>query len=339
MRAALLVDYGSRLQIDDVDTPEPGPGEVLIKIGGSGACHSDLHLMSGEIPMLPSMPWIMGHENAGWVEALGPGASGFDVGDAVAVYGGWGCGHCRFCLQGDEQICNVMLWGGIGRPGGYAEYMVVPSTRHLLPLGDLDPAKAAPLTDAGLTPYRAVKRAVPRLTPGTTAVVIGLGGLGHHGLQFLKEMTAAKVVAIDTDPAKRQLADRLGADATVDPNAGDPIEQILAATGGQGAEAVFDFVGSDTTLAQAIGMVGRQGLISIVGLAGGSLPYSFLGIAGEATVMGSTWGSHTELSEVIALAQAGKLADTSHTYPLDEINEVFERLEKGGIEGRAVLVP
>jgi propanol-preferring alcohol dehydrogenase len=339
MKAALLVEYGRPMEIGEVDMPEPGAGEVLVRVGGSGACHSDLHLMSGEMPMLPSMPWIMGHENAGWVEALGAGATGFELGEAVAVYGGWGCGHCRYCLQGDEQMCDVMLWGGIGRLGGYAEYLVVPSTRHLVSLGDLDPVKAAPLTDAGLTPYRAVKRAIPRLAPGATAVVIGIGGLGHHGLQFLKLMTASRVIAIDLDPSKRALAERLGADVVVDPGEGDPVEQVQAATNAAGAEAVFDFVGNDGTLAQAAGMVGRQGLVSIVGLAGGSLPYSFRGIAGEAQVMGSTWGSHNELREVIALAQAGLLADTSEAYPLEEINEVFDRLEKGEIAGRAVLVP
>jgi propanol-preferring alcohol dehydrogenase len=339
MRAAQLIEYGAPYEIREIDTPEPGPGEALIKIGGSGACHSDLHLMSGEIPMLPALPWTLGHENAGWVEALGPGATGVDLGDAVAVYGGWGCGRCRFCLQGDEQVCNVMLWGGIGRPGGYAEYLLVPSTRLLVPIGDLEPAMAAPLTDAGLTPYRAVKRAVPRLTPGTTSVVIGVGGLGHYGLQFLKEMTASVVVAIDTDPAKRQLAERLGADATIDPAEGDPIARVQDLTGGEGAAAVFDFVGVDATLAQAAGMVGRQGLLTIIGLAGGTLPFSFLGVAGEAEVMGSTWGSHNELREVIALAQAGKLADTTETHPLDDINQVFEALEAGHIQGRAVLVP
>jgi propanol-preferring alcohol dehydrogenase len=206
-------------------------------------------------------------------------------------------------------------------------------------LGGLDPVKAAPLTDAGLTPYRAVKRAVPRLAPGTTAVVIGVGGLGQHALQFLKLMTASRVIAVDLDPAKRALAGRLGADLVLDPADGDPVEQVRAVTKAEGAEAVFDFVGNDATLVQAAGMVGRQGLVSVVGLAGGTLPYSFLAIAGEAQIMGSTWGSHNELKEVIALAQAGLLTDTSEVHPLDQINEVFERLEKGEIEGRAVLVP
>lgn len=276
MRAALLDDYGKPLDIREVDTPEPGPGEVLVRIGGSGACHSDLHVIDADMPMLPSLPWILGHENAGWVEALGPGATGFDTGEPVAVYGGWGCGHCRFCASGDEQVCDVMKWSGIGRPGGYAEFLVVPSTRHLAPIGDLEPAKAAPLTDAALTPYRAVKRSLP----------------------YLPSMT-----------------------------------------GGEGAQAVFDFVGIDATLSMSASSVGRQGLVSVIGLGGGMLPFSFMGIASEATVIGSAWGSRNDLAEVISLAQKGELADTSESYPLDEINSVFSRLRDGQIDGRAVLVP
>ncbi len=337
MRAAQLVEYGKPLEIREIPDPEPGPGEVLVRIGGSGACHSDLHVIGGEMPMLPGLPWTLGHENAGWVEALGPGVEGVEIGSPVAVFGGWGCGRCRFCLSGQEQVCNTLLWGGIGSPGGYAEYLVVPSSRHLVPLGDLDPATAAPLTDAGLTPYHAVRHALPLLVPGTTAVVIGVGGLGHFGLQFLRELSPARLVAVDVAESKRSLALELGADLALDPASDDVAAAVQ--DGGEGAAAVFDFVGADATLATAAACVGRQGMVVLVGLAGGSLPYSFMGMPSESVVRGSTWGTRNELEEVLALAAADRLSFHVETHPLDAINDVFHRLEAGDIVGRAVLVP
>jgi propanol-preferring alcohol dehydrogenase len=341
MRAAQLDGYGQDFVLRDIPDPEPGPGQVLVRIGAAGVCHSDLHLRAGEMAALPfpPFPWTLGHENAGWVAALGPGAEGFEVGAPVAVYGGWGCGHCRVCLGGDEQLCDVMRWGGIGRPGGYAEYLVVPSPRHLVPLGGLDPVDAAPLTDAGLTPYRAVKKALPRLVPGTTVVSIGVGGLGHFALQFLRELSPARIVAIDTAPAKRALATEVGADHVIDPGTTDAAAEIRALTGGDGAAAVLDFVGADATLAVAAGAVARQGLVVLAGLAGGSVPFSFFSQATEAELTTSYWGTRNELAEVIALAQAGRVHGHTESHALTAVNAVFARLAAGEINGRAVLVP
>ncbi len=341
MRAARLHGYKEAFVVEEVADPEPGPGQALVRIAGSGACHSDLHVRSGEMAALPfpPFPWTLGHENAGHVAALGPGAGGFEIGEPVAVFGGWGCGLCRVCLGGEEQLCDVMRWGGIGRPGGYAEYLVVPSTRHLVRLGGLDPVDAAPLTDAGLTPYRAVKKVMARLVPGSTVVSIGVGGLGHFGLQLLKDLTPAKVVAVDTLETKRRLATDLGADLAIDPLASDAAAEIKAFTGGEGADAVLDFVGSDTTLQTAAAAVGRKGIVVLVGLAGGSVPFSFFGLATEAELTGSNWGSRNELGELIALAGQGRLRGHIERHPLADINTVFERLERGEIEGRAVLVP
>jgi propanol-preferring alcohol dehydrogenase len=339
MRAARLHDYRQPFQVDEVAVPDPGPGEVLVKIAGSGACHSDLHVRSGELPMLPELPFILGHENAGHVEALGPGALGFEVGEPVLVYGGWGCGHCRLCLAGDEQVCDVMRWGGIGRPGGYAEYMVVPATRHLVRIPDLDPVDAAPLTDAALTPYRAFKKALPLLRPGSTVMTIGVGGLGHYGVQYLAALTAARVVAVDIAPAKRQLAQDLGADVVLDPTSDDVAEEIVGMTGGRGAAAALDFVGLDATLALAMGAVGPQGLVVLVGLAGGSVPFSFMGAATEVMLTTSNWGNRNELEEVVELARRGDVKGHVERHPLSAINEVFDRLEAGEIDGRAVLTP
>lgn len=340
MKAARLNKAGADFVIEDVATPEPGPGEVLIRIGGSGACHSDLHVKSGEMPGV-AFPHTLGHENAGWIESFGPGAEGndFEVGDAVVVFGGWGCGHCRFCLGGREQLCNTFLWGGMGPEGGYAEYMIVPSVRHLLQADGLDPAEAAPLTDAALTPYSAVKKALPYLVPGTSAVLIGAGGLGQYGVQFLKLLSPATVIVVDTDEKKRETARKLGADIVIDPRDADAAEQIRTAAGEDGVVAVLDFVGVDATMALGAGAVDRRGIFLLVGLGGGSFPYSFFSVAGEAAVMTSNWGTRNELEEVLAMARSGHLVSMIEQHPLSQINEVFERLATGQIPGRAVLVP
>jgi alcohol dehydrogenase, propanol-preferring len=339
--AARLHGYKQDFVLEEVSDPEPGPGEVLVRIGGSGACHSDLHVRGGEMAALPfpPFPWILGHENAGWVAGLGPGAEGFELGEPVVVFGGWGCGLCRVCLGGEEQLCDVMRWGGIGRPGGYAEYLVVPSPRHLVRLSSLDPVDAAPLSDAGLTPYRAVKKVLGRLVAGSTVVSIGVGGLGHFALQLLKTLSPARVVAIDTVESKRSLAVELGADLVLDPLAVDVVAEVKSFTGGEGARAVLDFVGADSTLQAALGVVARQGLVVLAGLAGGTVPFSFFGLATEAEVTTTFWGSRNELAELIALAEEGRLRSHIERHPLSEINLVFERLEHGEVDGRAVLVP
>ena len=188
MKAYRLVAWQQPPELRDVSVPEPAPDEVLIKVGGAGACHTDLHLMDRpeHVDPLERPPFTLGHENAGWVEAVGAGVTAYLPGDAVAVYGAWGCGRCAPCRQGSEMLCERLdevgsYGGGLGRDGGMAEFMLVPSTRLLVPLGDLDPRDAAPLTDAALTPYHALKSALPLLRPGTWALVIGVGGLRAPG--------------------------------------------------------------------------------------------------------------------------------------------------------------
>ncbi len=339
MRAARLHEFGEPFQIDEVPDPVPGPGQVRVRIGGAGVCHSDLHIAHGEMPDLLDGPKIMGHENAGWVDALGPGATGFEPGEPVIVFGGWGCGMCRVCLSGEEQLCDTLRWGGLGPPGGYAERYVVPSPRHLIRIGDLDPAEAAPLTDAGLTPYRAVKKVAGRLVGGDTALVIGAGGLGQMAVQFLRLLSPARIVVADLSPDKRATALDLGADAAVDPAAADAGERLQEATGGQGAAAVIDVVGSDESLAFGAASLGFEGHLVIVGLAGGSVPFGFFTWPPESIVTTSHWGTRTELEEVVALARGGRLRIDVERAPLEAINDVFARLERGEIAGRAVLVP
>lgn len=344
MTAYRMVGWQRQPEFQEVVVPEPGPGEVRIKIGGAGACHSDLHLMEFAPGTLPfRFPFTLGHENAGWVDELGPGVDGIEPGEAVIVYGPWGCGHCRTCVQGAENYCENAgavgtLGAGLGHDGGMAPYMIVPSPRYLVPLGDLDPRDAAPLTDAGLTSYHAVKRSLPLLGPGSTAVVIGAGGLGQMAVQILKAMSAATVVALDTSPMRLEEARKLGADEALlsDERA---VDRILDVTRGLGAEVVIDLVGAEATL-QAAALLGRTlGHITIVGLGAAGLPVSFFSPKRECAVASIYWGTIPELSEVIALARAGKIKTVVEVFPLDQAPEAYHRLHEGRIKGRAVMTP
>lgn len=345
MKALQLTAFKQAGELVDVDQPEPGPGEVLIRIGGAGACHSDLHLMHDFEPgMMPwNPPFTLGHENAGWVEALGAGVSGLEVGQAVAVYGPWGCGLCRRCALGMENYCERpevtgAAVGGLGADGGMASHMVVPNVRHLVPIGDLDPADAAPLTDAGLTPYHAVKRALPLLVPGSTAVVIGAGGLGHLAVQMLRALSPATVIAVDQREDALRLAESVGAHHGVVSD-GDAAATIRDLSGGQGADVVLDCVGVDATLALGAAAARVLGQLTIVGIGGGTLPMSFFTIPYEVSVATTYWGTLPELHEVLALARAGTITPHVTRFGLDEAPTVYERLAAGGIEGRAVIVP
>ncbi|BBD73456.1 oxidoreductase [Sulfodiicoccus acidiphilus] len=339
MKAVQLVAYGKPLEIREVPTPEPVGENVLVRIGGAGLCHSDLHIMEGKIPILPYLPFTLGHENAGYVEKVGPNVKGFNVGDKVAVYGGWSEKVDRFVLKGEENLSDVTKWVGIGKPGGYAEYLLVPSYRYLLPLGNLDPVEAAPLTDAGLTPYRAIKKLLPHLYPDSTVVIIGAGGLGQFGVRYAKLLTPeVNVVTVDVNRRKLEIARELGSDYVVDSTEKDPVKEVKELTGGEGAQGVVDFVGSDVTMNQAYAMAGRQGTVVIVGLAGGTLKFS-AGTVNEVSVTTSNWGTQLELSEVLALARRGVIKARVERIGFEQVNETFERLAKGEVEGRAVLVP
>jgi len=327
-----------------VPDPEPGPGEVLVKLGGAGACHSDLHLMEWpEGTMDYRLPFTLGHENAGWVEATGAGVTGLDPGEAVAVYGPWGCGVCRACRSSSENYCENQAslgyaGGGLGRDGGMAEYMLVPDKRLLIPLGDLDPRVAAPLTDAGLTPYHAVVRSLDRLFAGSTAVVIGIGGLGHMAIQIIKAISPATVVALDVDAEKLELATEVGADLAILSDE-DAVATIRDRTSGLGAELVIDMVGSETTMRLAAQVAGIRSHLTVVGLAGGTLPFTFGSLPFECSVAMPYWGSAIELMEVLELARQGRISTHVHQFGLDEVPLAYEKLREGRLVGRAVIVP
>jgi alcohol dehydrogenase, propanol-preferring len=343
MRAFQFVEWQKPAELREVPVPEPGPGQVLIKVGGAGACHSDLHILEAPAGTKAfKLPFTLGHENAGWVEKLGSGAAGFAVGDPVIVYGPWGCGSCANCRVGMENYCQNLGQirpGGLGQNGGMANYMVVPSTRFLLPLGTLDPREAAPLTDAALTSYHAVKRSSHLLGPGSTAVVIGAGGLGQMAIQVLKALSgAATVVAVDTSPAKLETAKKMGADEVLVSGDG-AVKRVKEITRNQGANLVLDMVGVKPTLEMAAQISRVLGHVTIVGLGNGALPVNFHSPAKECSVAAPYWGSIPELMEVVSLAQAGKIKMLVEHFPLEQAAEAYHLLHDGKIQGRAVITP
>ncbi|GGM05361.1 NAD(P)-dependent alcohol dehydrogenase [Micromonospora yangpuensis] len=348
MRALRLLNWKSEPELTEVDEPSPGPGEVVVKVGAAGACHSDLHLMhdftAGAVPWNP--PFTLGHENAGWVHTLGAGVTGLEVGQPVAVYGPWGCGTCPRCRLGIDPYCENPAGapvpgggGGLGLDGGMAEYELVPDARHLVPLPDgLDPVHAAPLTDAGLTPYHAIRRSWPKLPPGSFAVVIGVGGLGHLGVQLLKATTAARVIAVDTRPDTLRLAQEYGADEVMVSSDGTA-DEIRRITGGRGADVVLDFVGADPTVRLGAAVARTVGDLTIVGLGGGTLPVSFFGVPYELSIQTTYWGSRPELIEVLDLGARGLVKPKITTFDLADAPRAYQQLSEGTLEGRAVIVP
>ncbi len=345
MRALQLTDWKSAPQLREVPDPEAGPGEVVIRVGGAGACHSDLHVMDEFEPgMMPyALPFTLGHENAGWVHQIGAGVTGVEVGEPVAVYGPWGCGRCDRCRRGMENYCVRAAeigaaGGGLGRDGGMADYMLVPDARFLVPLGDLDPVQAAPLTDAALTPYHAIERSRHALGAGTAAVVIGAGGLGHMAIQILRAITPATIIAVDQQPEALAVAKEVGAHHGVLSGA-DAVAQIRELTKGQGAEVVLDFVGKDPTLRLAAACVRTLGHLTIVGLGGGTLPVNFFGVPYEASVATTYWGSLPELMDVITLARQGHIRAHVTEFALSDAVSAYDRLRKGELRGRAVIRP
>ncbi|MGW2615663.1 NAD(P)-dependent alcohol dehydrogenase [Streptomyces sp. NPDC001500] len=345
MKAVQYRRVGHAPEIVEVAVPEPGPGQVLLKVTAAGLCHSDLAVMGwpeGQFPY--PLPLTLGHEGAGTVTAVGSGVTAVAEGDDVAVYGSWGCGHCHSCAQGKENCCPRavglgILPPGLGSPGALAEYMLVDSPRHLVPLNGLDPAQAAPLTDAGLTPYHAIRKSLPKLVPGSTAVVIGVGGLGHLAVQLLRALTPARVVALDVSEEKLELARTVGAHETL-LSEDAAAARVRKFTGGTGAEVVLDFVGAEATLAVAAASVAVAGDVTIVGIGGGTLTVGFGGgLPFEVSASFPYWGSRPELMEVVELARQGLVSSHVETFTLDEAPTAYERLHAGDVNGRAVVLP
>jgi len=344
MRAFQLTGPGTA-EIRQVDDPDPRPGEVLVKVTGAGVCHSDLHILHAPVSLFP-LPMTFGHEVAGTVAGVGGGVAGWEEGTPVLVYLAWGCGRCRHCSVGAENYCEAHPRGtppgpGLGVDGGMAEFISVP-TRHAVPMGDLDPVDAAPLTDAALTPYHAIELSRARITPSSTVVAIGVGGLGHMGIQILRATSGATIVAVDTDEQRLEQAGELGAHHLLGSDE-HTAEEIMKITHGVGADVVFDFVGVEATLATAAASIGSNGQITAVGLGGGELPFRSepipLSLPWGTTVSRPYGGTRRDLQEVVALAQRGEIEVHVERFGLDEAAAALDTLGQGRVAGRAVLVP
>ena len=347
MRALQYVTVGEAPRIMMVPKPHAGPGQVVVKVSAAGVCHSDAFLMSRSREVFDARGWktpmTLGHEGAGIVHELGAGVTEFTLGDAVAIYGPWGCGSCSYCQHGNEMLCPFakdqgIKTPGIGAPGAMAEFILIHHPRHLVALGSLDPVSNVALTDAGLTPYHAIKNSLSKLGAGSTAVIIGVGGLGHLAIPLLRVLTATTIVALDIREEKLLFARERGADRALMIN-DQAAEEIRIMTGGIGANAVFDFVGTQSTVELGAKLLGPDGDLHIIGLGGGMLPVGFGATAYDVTVRTPHWGSLPELVEIIALAKAGKISAEFEEYRLEDGPAVYERLHAGDVRGRAVLVP
>ncbi|HVW42091.1 MAG TPA: alcohol dehydrogenase catalytic domain-containing protein [Amycolatopsis sp.] len=339
----------TRLELTEMDKPTVGESDVLLRVRAAGVCQTDVHMRHTSEVWAPSGT-VLGHETAGEVVEVGAGVSAWSPGDAVAVHPVWSCGACRACVSGRQNACmrtgNRMVPAptpGVspGVHGGMAEYMVAPASA-LVGTGSLDPAVAATLTDAALTPYHSIRQTQHLLVPGSTAVVIGVGGLGRMAVQILRAVTAARVIVLDVldaalDAVRDQVDLALHSD---DPGAADA---ILRATGGCGAEVVLDLVGNDSTLALATTVVAPYGAVRAIGLSEGHFTFETsqgaMSLSWGASLTRPYSGTLQDLVEVVGLAQAGLLTPEIHRFSLEQGLTALDELEAGRVRGRAVLIP
>jgi len=338
MLAYRLTDWQTPSLVD-VPTPRPGAGEVLVRVAAAGLCGTDLKLMAAPPDSTPFRPpYTLGHEIAGWVEALGDGTPGLAEGEAVAVSASSFCAQCELCLTGHTNYCAAATPGrGFGVDGGLAEFVVV-SRAHVLPIGDLSPLDAAVLTDAAVTAYHAVSRVRPRLRPGATAVVIGVGGLGGYAVQLVRILSPARVVAIDVSPARLGFASELGADVVLRA-AADNADAIRELTGGTGADAVLDFVGTESAVRTAMAAVRTLGAVTLVGGAGGAVPFGHTTLPRGADIHSPTGSTFADLRDVLRLARDGRLRIETERFPLADVTDAYEALRAGRLRSRAVVLP
>jgi propanol-preferring alcohol dehydrogenase len=337
MKAAVVREFGKPLVIEDIPVPQPGPGEVLVKIAATGVCHTDLHAASGDWPVKPTPPFVPGHEGVGHVVALGAGARGLKEGDAVGI--AWlhdACGACTHCVGGWETLCEHQHNSGYGINGSFAEYAIGHADYVARLPEHCDLPTMAPILCAGVTTYKGIKETEAR--PGEWLAVSGIGGLGHLAVQYAKAM-GLKVVALDTTSDKLALALMVGADVTVNALATDAVEQVRRATSG-GAHGVLVTAVSTAAFTQAIGITRRRGTISLVGLPPGDFPTPIFDVVlNRLTIRGSIVGTRNDLAEALAFAADRKVIAQVHQERLGDINSVFDRMRAGTISGRVVLTP
>jgi NAD+-dependent secondary alcohol dehydrogenase Adh1 len=341
VRAVRLHGYHQQPVVEDV--PEPtvqGPLDVVVKIGGAGVCRTDLHIIEGqwEAAMQPTLPYTLGHENAGWVHEIGSAVTNVQVGDTVILHPTPTCGLCRACRAGQDMHCGNSSFPGLSHDGGMAEYLLT-SARTCVKLDPRTrPQDVAALADAGITAYHAVRKVIPLLYPGTTCVLIGAGGLGHIGIQCLAALTAAQIIVVDRNPDALKLAEQLGADHTVVADGGQ-VDAVKDLTDGAGADVVLDFVAEQGAEQDGFAMTRRAGSYSVIGY-GGEVHIPTLDIIStERNIIGNIVGTYNELAELMVLAEAGKVTLHTKTYPLAEAGEALRDLDAGRVRGRAILVP
>jgi len=341
MKAVRLHGYHQQPVVEDV--PEPtisGPHDVIVKIGGAGVCRTDLHILEGQWAPKTNvpLPYTIGHENAGWVDAIGSAVTNVAVGDKVIMHPLITCGLCRACRFGDDVHCENSQFPGIDVDGGYADYLKT-SARSVVKIDDsLEPADVAALADAGLTAYHAAAKAARKLRAGDRCVMIGAGGLGHIGIQVLKALSPADLIVVDRNPDALKLAQEIGADITVVAD-GTEVQQVLDITGGNGAEQVIDFVGEGGSTAKGLDMTRRAGDYHVVGY-GENVDIPTIDIIStERNIIGNLVGSYNDLVELMALAARGKVTLHTAKYQLDQFQNAIDDLDAGKVRGRAILIP
>ncbi len=341
MRAVQVTGYHQNLQMAEAPIPTPtGPFDVVVKIGGAGVCRTDLHILEGQWAEKSQvqLPYTIGHENAGWVHAIGSAVTNVREGDKVIVHPLITCGLCRACRTGDDVHCEASSFPGIDINGGYAEYLKT-SARSVVKIDEaLEPADVAALADAGLTAYHAAAKAARRLTPRDRCVLIGAGGLGHIGIQVLKALSPAELIVVDRNPEAVKLAVSIGAHHGVVAD-GSHVEQVLELTGGNGAEAVIDFVGEGGSTSEGVRMLHRAGDYHVVGYGENINVPTIDIISTEINFIGNLVGSYNDLCELMALAARGAVTLHTAKYRLDDFQSAIEDLDAGNVRGRAILVP
>jgi NAD+-dependent secondary alcohol dehydrogenase Adh1 len=340
VRAVRLTEYGTAPSVEEVDEPKlTGPFDVIVQTAAAGVCRTDLHIIAGQLAEAgTSLPLTLGHETAGWIREVGSEVTNVSPGDLVLLHPTPTCGLCAACRDGDDMLCADSSFPGIFHDGGMAELVRTNARACVRLAADTDPVVVAAHADAGLTAYHAVKRALPLLPPGTSCAVLGVGGLGHVGIQCLATLTACRIIACDARPAALELAQQLGAHHVVAAGEGYA-EAIRAASGGDGVDVVLDFVGEGGTEKDWPAMVRRGGHYFAVGYGGALDVPTFTLILNEISIVGNLVGSYRDLTELVALHGTGEVQLHTVTFPLEGVGEALAQLEAGTIEGRAVLVP
>ncbi|WP_279245957.1 alcohol dehydrogenase catalytic domain-containing protein [Candidatus Litorirhabdus singularis] len=344
MSAYRMLQWQQPPQLMEVEVPEPGPDEILVRVAGNGLCHSDLHMMHMPGQLGPTlgwqMPFTLGHETAGWIERWGSRVTGLQQGQAVALVSPTSCGSCHECLSGHDNVCGHNGVGrGFGFDGGLAEFVLVRDKRSLIALEGLEPLTAGPLTDAGATSWHGFNRIRPQLLPGANVLVIGAGGLGSFAVQYIKLLTQARLIVADIASNKLEHARSLGADICVDSSAVDLGREVMQLTEGQGVVAVLDFVGNEQTIAAGIAVLGKLGSYGLVGGEMGGYPQPlFHALASkEAQIFSFMGPTIADTQAVLALAAEGALVNEVEVFELADVGEAYRRLGAGELTARAVI--